>query len=304
MDNIIKVKSVEAVHQMLGLGEPLHPLVSIIHEKDLNLSVVEVNQRIQIDLFQIWLKDGMACTVGYGRNSYDFSKGTLAFIKPGQVLSNQQEEGVEKHDFEGWILLFHPDLIRKSELANNIHNYGYFDYEVYEALHISGKEIETLNDTIQKIEEELGQNLDKYSQKLIINNIELVLDYCSRFYDRQFITRSNLNQDLISKFNHEVRNYFASDLHQTLGIPSVSYFGEVMNMSSHYLSDMLKVETGKTAMEHIHLFILDRAKTMLLNSSESISGIAYQLGFEYPQYFTRLFKRKTGMSPSAYRTKN
>lgn len=303
MNGKITIKSVEEAHRLLGLEEPLHPLVSVVHEDDLNLSLVPPEIKIQIDLFQVWLKDGMNCEVGYGRNSYDFSKGTLAFMKPGQILTSQNVMG-KKHDFEGWVLVFHPDLIRKSDLGSHIHEYGYFDYDVHEALHISAKEIGTLNDIVSKIETELSLNLDKYSQKLIVNNIELLLDYCSRFYDRQFITRTNLNQDLISKFNSELRNYFKQNKNQSIGIPSVTYLGEAMNMSAHYLSDLLKAETGKSALEHIHLFVLDRAKTMLLNSGESISQIAYQLGFEYPQYFTRLFKSKTGMSPSAYRTLN
>ena len=241
-------------------------------------------------------------SIGYGRSKYDFQEGTLIFSGPGQVMSTGDREDTEPR--EGWMLLFHPDLLRKSALGKTINNYNYFNYESNEALHLSDEEKRTINDLLQKIVSEYEQNIDKHSQKLIISSLELILDYCQRFYDRQFYTRANLNKDHLDKFKKILNDYYRSESPLNLGIPSVSYCGSEMNMSPKYLSDLLKKETGQGAQEHIHSFIIDRAKTELLGTTESISKIAYDLGFEYPQHFSKMFKRKTGMSPARYRSSN
>ena len=248
------------------------------------------------------LKDGITGTIGYGRNSYDFSDGTMIFTKPNQVIYGKKEEIAKES--KGWMLLFHSDLIRKSELGRSIGSYSFFDYEVHEALHLSEDEQQTVTELVRKIEREYNQNIDKHSQKLIVSNIELILDYCMRYYDRQFYVRTNLNQDHVSEFEQLLKDYFASERPSELGLPSVKYCGEALNMSPNYLSDLLKKETGKNAKDHIYAFVVNRAKNKLLGTTDSISEIAYDLGFEYPQHFSKLFKSKTGMSPVKYRSMN
>lgn len=303
MSNIIHIKTVSQVTDFLGLPKPNHPLVSVIRRCDIKKGFSFSNLRFVIDLYQITLKAHFHGTLKYGRNSYDFQEGTMIFTSPGQTLSfegNHEEDTSE----EGWVVLFHPDLIRNSELGKNIHTYAFFSYDVNEALHLSNKEKESLGELVTKVETEINQNIDKHSQKLIIANIELILDYCLRYYDRQFYTRTNLNQDIVSKFERLLLSYYASDKPINEGIPSVRYCGKALNMSPNYLSDLLKKETGRNAKEHIHYHVIDLAKTSLLNSNEPISGIAFDLGFEYPQHFAKIFKSKTGMSPTEFRNLN
>ncbi|MBR8537804.1 AraC family transcriptional regulator [Carboxylicivirga sediminis] len=204
----------------------------------------------------------------------------------------------------GWSLNFHPDLIRRSHLGQHIDDYSFFSYEVNEALHLSDMEKQTIGEIRDKIIHEYRANIDKHSQKLIISNIELMLDYCTRFYDRQFYTRENLNKDTISRFERLLKEYYASDKPLETGLPTVKYCGAELNLSANYLSDLLKKETGRNTQEHIHNFIVDRAKTNLLNTTEPVSQIAYSLGFEYPQHFSKVFKKKTGVSPAEYRHSN
>jgi AraC-like DNA-binding protein len=259
--------------------------------------------RVRIDLFQIWLKNGVECQIGYGRNTYDFEEGTLAFIKPGQVIS-KPESAVPSSEVEGFILMFHPDLIRKSALSELIGQYAFFDYDVHEALHISDAEKQILRDIIHKMQVEIGQNIDKHSQALIISNLELFLGYCTRYYDRQFYTRSNLNKDLITKFEGILKAYYQTDQQLSLGLPTVTYCATELNMSANYLGDLLRKETGKNTQEHIQDFVVNKAKNRLLGSTVSLSEIAYELGFEYPQHFSKVFKKKTNQTPSAYRQLN
>ena len=256
------------------------------------------------NLYQITLKELGCGNLQYGKNSYDYENGTLVFTAPGQVTVFEGEMPLEGDDNSGWTLAFHPDLIRTSSFAQKIDSYSFFSYDVNEALHLSEDELNTIEDLLDKIVKEYSQNLDKHSQNLIISNIELLLDYCTRFYDRQFYTRTNLNADVLSKFERLLKIYYQSDKATESGIPGVSYFARELNLSPNYLSDVLKRESGKTAQEHIHLFIIDKAKNTLLNSNESISEIGYTLGFEYPQHFSNLFKSKTGYSPSEYRNLN
>lgn len=204
----------------------------------------------------------------------------------------------------GWTILFHPDLIRKSELGKVIDQYSFFGYDTNEALHLSEKERQFLNTLVDTIEQEITQNLDRHSQELIVQNLETILKYASRYYDRQFYTRTNLNQDLISKFEAFLKSYFDSEDLINKGIPTITQCGEALNMSGPYLSDLLRTETGKSAKDHIHSFLINKAKTILLNSKDSVSQVAYQLGFEYPQNFSKLFKNKTGISPKEYRLHN
>ncbi len=300
MKDIIHIESISEVHAFLGLEKPKHPLISLIRLADANLNINLDHQKYALGLYQISLKDSCPFTiVNYGRNSYDYQEGTMVFTAPHQVLEFKRE-GVNTED-KGWTLAFHPDLIRKSELSKTIEKYSFFSYASNEALHLSEEERQTVTQICETIKREFSNNLDAHSQTLIISNLELLLNYCLRFYDRQFYTRTNLNQDVVSDFEHLLKTYYQENKHQELGIPSVQYCGEAMNMSPKYLSDLLRKETGRSTQDHIHHFIIEKAKNRLLNSKDSASEIAYGLGFEYPQYFSKMFKKKTKMSPNDFR---
>lgn len=236
----------------------------------------------------------------YGRQSLDFQDGNLICIAPRQILTMDTEIEM-KEDRTGWGLFFHPDLLRGTSLANKMGEYSFFSYDVTEALHLSDKEKSILLDCINKIEYELDQNIDSHSQKLIVSNIELLLNYCSRFYGRQFITRKNSNSNIIAQVENILKEYFNSIRMREQSLPTVKYLSERVNLSAGYLSDLLKKETGMTAQDHIHYYLIEEAKNILLNSDQSVSEIAYSLGFEYPQYFSKLFKQKTGKTPGEYR---
>ncbi|MEL6676707.1 MAG: helix-turn-helix transcriptional regulator [Bacteroidota bacterium] len=303
MDDILRIESISQFNQLLGLGAPDHPLISLYGDnqdthKEANDSLYGI--RFTTDLYVIMYKDSVSGSLDYGRNSYDFQHGTLLFLSPGQVITSPSKE--ISLQSKGWTLLFHPDLIRKSSLGQQMDEYSYFSYEVNEALHLSPKEESFISEVVHKIEEEYSRNLDQHSHRLILSNLELLLNYCVRFYDRQFYTRTDFHKDFIAEFEQKLKGYFNTEKPRELGIPSVGYFGEAMNMSPNYLSDLLKKETGKSTRSHINEMLIERAKTALLNSEATISEIAYTLGFEYHQSFSRLFKSKMGMSPQEYRT--
>ncbi len=298
------INSISQAHQSMGLPAPKHPLVTVVQTRDFNTQKDFNGVKIINNLYQITLKQLGCGNLFYGKNSYDYEEGTLVFTSPGQVTMFEREIPKEDESNAGWILAFHPDLIRKSNLADKMSQYSFFNYEVNEALHLSAEELKTIEGLLDKIVIEYSQNLDKHSQNLIISNIELLLDYCTRFYDRQFYTRSNLNLDYVSKFEKLLKRYYEKEDVLEMGIPNVKYLASQLNFSSSYLSDLLKKETGKTAQEHIHLFVIEKAKNQLLSSKNSISQIAYSLGFQYPQHFSNLFKSRTGLSPSEYRNLN
>lgn len=300
MTEFIHIQSITQLHQLMEIEKPVHPLISVVrHSKDMKISFG--NARFNSDLYFISLKENIKGSFKYGRNAYDFEEGTLLFVAPRQVMSSNEE--IEP-DLGGWSIFFHPNLIRKSSLATTITDYHFFNYDIHEALHLSDKEKATLTECVLKIEQEINQNIDKHSQELIIHNIEAILKYGLRYYDRQFAIRSNQSQDHISKFEAFLKNYFNQNQQIETGIPTVEICGKAMNMSGKYLSDLLKAETGKSLLEHIHLFIVEQAKSTLLNSALSVSEISYSLGFDYPQHFSKLFKTKTGLSPSEYRHLN
>jgi len=303
MKDNIHITSITQVHQYFGLEPPTHPLVSVVNAFDGEKLKGIADKPVISDLYSISLKAGISGTCLYGRNTYDYQDGTLVFIAPGQVIQYSEGEGVPDKS-ESWNLLFHPDLIRKSELGTKINAYSFFNYEANEALHVSEDEKKSLKEIIDKIKTECNQNIDRHSQNLIVSNIQLLLDYCTRYYDRQFYTRTNLNKDIASDFDQALRKYYENNLHENLGLPSVAYCGKEMGISAYYLSDLLKKETGRTASEYIHFFVLERAKSILLGSNQSVSEIAYDLGFAYPQHFSKLFKAKIGMSPKDYRKLN
>ncbi len=302
MSENIRIKSISQVHDFFGLPKPKHPLVSVLPITDEMTNFDYGDFNYVFDLYQISLKMGISGSITYGRNSYDFQEGTMVFTKPNQSLRIENAE--DYSGSSGWTIIFHPDLIRKSELGESIRKYSFFSYEVSEALHLSEEEQKTLTELVEKIQREYDQNIDRYSQVLIVSNIKLLLDYCTRYYDRQFYTRTNLNKDFVTRFEGLLKTYYDSEKPLEQGVPTVKYCGSELNMSPHYLSDLLRKETGRSAQEHIYYFLIDKAKTCLLSSKEPISQVAYSLGFDYPNHFSKLFKKKTGLSPAQYRKEN
>ena len=299
MSDLIQLDTISQLHQILGLESPMHPLVSVIPIDEHITNFDYGDASYVLGFYQITLKSGISGHISYGRNTYDFQEGTMMFTRPAQAMSfknTRQEKGVD-----GWILMFHPDLIRNSDLGVNIEKYNFFSYAAHEALHVSELERASLTEQVQKIERECRQSIDRHTQTFIVANIELLLNYCIRYYDRQFYVRTNLNQDVITRFENLLNEYFDSEKSLEVGLPTVKYCGEKLNMSPSYLSDLLKKETGKTAQQHIQNAIVELAKNLLLGTTESVSQIAYSLGFEYPQHFSKLFKTRTGMSPMEYR---
>lgn len=299
--SIYKVKSISQLHTLLGFAKPKHPLISLIDASKIQVTEEEVGSKVIHDFYMISLKD-KSCGVEYGRNSFDFDEGVMVFSAPGQTYS--PTKAIQKGDIEGWMLYFHPDLIRNTHLAEHIDDYSFFNYDVYEALHLSEEEEDTMNNCVTNIKSEYEQRIDNHSQRVIVSNLELLLNYCLRFYERQFNTRTSQNKDIVSQFEKELKTYFNKELQLEKGLPSIQFFAEKAHLSQHYFSDLLKKETGRTPKDHINDFVVEKAKNLLLGSENSISEIAYDLGFNYPHYFTRLFKSKTGYTPLEYRSLN
>ncbi len=301
-NDIINIDSITKAHCVLGIEKPKHPLVSVLHHKNMKIKEELKGKTYSIGLFRIALKDGNCGLSGYGRNSYDFHEGTTVFACPGQILNAEGE--LFDEEMNGWTLLFHPDFIHRYDLGKLIEQYSFFSYDIDEALHLSHEEKSNVTELVKKIEKEFSQNIDKHSQKLMVSNIELLLDYCTRYYDRQFYTRSNLNKDIVNDFWQVLKDYYESQRPLENGVPTVRFCGNELGLSPNYLNDLLKNEIGKTAQESIHDFVVDKASVKLLNTTDSVGQIARTLGFAYQQYFTKIFKLKTGMSPSTFRMQN
>lgn len=300
MKEIVRINSVSEVHQYLGLPQPKHPLISVFLFGKEQQSLAVEDFKYAFGLYQISLKGNCPFTISkYGRNSYDFQECSIIFTAPDQVLTFNKAYKTEDDDC--WTLIFHPDLIRKSELGKKIADYAFFSYAANEALHLSEDERRTITEITDQIKKEYCNNIDAHSQTLMISNLELLLNYCVRFYDRQFYTRTNLNKDIASDFEQLLTAYYQEEKQLKLGIPSVQYCAEALHLSPRYLSDLLRKTTGKGTQEHIHQYIVEKAKVSLLNSTKSASEIAYELGFEYPQYFSKIFKKRTLKSPGEYR---
>ncbi|MBS1565493.1 MAG: helix-turn-helix transcriptional regulator [Bacteroidetes bacterium] len=251
--------------------------------------------------YTVYLKDVICGNLRYGRHYYDYQEGTLVFIAPGQVVGIENKE---QYQPQGYALAFHPDLIHGTSLGRHIGDYTFFSYEVHEALHLSEKERQIVLDCFSKIGFELQHAVDKHSKTLIVNNIELFLNYCKRFYDRQFITRDKAHQGILEKFEALLNDYFQSDKPQTTGFPSVGYCASGLHLSANYFGDLIRKETGTSAQEYIQSKLIDIAKEKIFDHSKSVSEIAYELGFKYPQHFTRLFKQRVGYTPNEYRMMN
>ncbi|MGW1456061.1 helix-turn-helix domain-containing protein [Salegentibacter agarivorans] len=298
MDRIYNIDTVSE-HDAFYHKENLHPLVSIM---DFDGRVPEIYaKKLNFGFYAVYLKEVMCGDITYGKNRYDYQDKTLVFVAPGQIINVKIDDNYKP---QGYALLFHPDLIRGTQLGKEISNYSFFNYNSNEALHISPKERKIVLDCFEKIKFELEQGTDQHSKKLIVDNIELFLNYCTRFYDRQFITRNEANSDVLQAFEAILNDYFSSEQPKKLGLPSVTYCAEKVHLSTNYFGDLIKKETGKTALEYIQLKVMNKAKQEILENKQSISEIAYGLGFKYPQHFTRLFKQKVGVSPIEFRNLN
>lgn len=302
MSQIIHLETIGDLNRLLQQPKPKHPLLSVVDFTQFD-EQFGAGMKISSGFYTVMYKNYCVNTVKYGRHHYDFQEGSLMCIAPKQVIT--LDEAVERPaDAMGWGLFFHPDLIRGTALGRNIKNYSFFSYETNEALHLSEKEEGTLFDCVQKINTELAENIDRHSQTLLVSNLELLLNYCARYYDRQFITRNHASQDVLSKVESILSAYFqAADLHEK-GLPTVKYLADRVFLSPSYLSDLLKRETGMNAQDRIHYYLIEEAKNLLLSSEQSVGELAFSLGFEYPQYFSRLFKAKTGMTPGEFRNSN
>lgn len=297
MDDIVNFKRIKEYNDFNNI-ETLHPLVSVV---DLENAHPRQFRRLRYEFYTIFLKQIKCGDLRYGLNNYDYEEGTLIFLAPGQVIGENREEYYQP---QGIALVFHPDLIHGTSLGRRIGEYSFFSYAVNEALHLSEQERKIIMDCLEKIEYELKHAIDKHSKHLIVSNIEMFLDYCTRFYDRQFMTRDFVNHGIVERFEGLLTSYFSSDKPLELGLPNVNYCAEELRLSANYFGDLIKKETGKSAQEYIQLKLIDVAKQQMFDLNKSISEIAYELGFKYPQHFTRLFKQKTGMTPNAFRSLN
>lgn len=298
MEKVERIDTVKQYNDAMGV-ETRHPLVSVV-----NFDEIPTYQyfRRYMGIYAIFLKNIKCGDMRYGCQPYDYEEGTLVFISPGQVYGIDNSGKIIKPS--GRALVFHPDLIAGTQLGKRIREYTFFSYEVNEALHLSKKERATVKDCLDKIDAEIDLNIDKHSKTLIISNIELFLNYCMRFYDRQFITRSHVNKDILVRFENLLNDYFKSGEARTLGLPTVTYCAEQLHLSANYFGDLIKKETGNTALDHIQLKVIDEAKGKIFEPNKSINEIANELGFRYQQHFTRLFKQKVGVAPNEYRNQN
>ncbi len=298
MGDIIIMESIQDYNKQLGL-ETLHPLVSVI---DFSTLQTLKHNRKNFGFYCVFYKELECGTLKYGRSKYDYQEGTLVFIAPGQVAG--VDDGGETLNPKGLSLVFHPDLLYGTPLSRRIKDYSFFSYESNEALHMSERERSIILNCFHEIKEELEHAIDKHSKQIIAANIEVLLNHCVRFYDRQFVTREVTNHSILGRFEQLLATYFTSDLPQEVGLPSVQYCADQLHLSSNYFGDLIKKETGKSALEYIQLTIINRAKELLIANNKSISEIAYLLGFKYPHHMSRMFKKIIGTTPNEFRVAN
>lgn len=299
MDKILNMDSVDLYNKLYGL-ETLNPLVSVV---DLNKAtrVMDYN-RWNYGIYALYLKMEKACDIRYGRQHYDYQEGTVVCFAPGQTAEITLTTDRVQMNVLG--ILFHPDLLRGTSLGRDIKKYTFFSYEANEALHTSAEERDILMDLLKIIQMELEHGVDKHSRTLLVNHIELLLNYCMRFYERQFTTRSKVNSDVLTRFERLLDEYFEGEQAEQDGLPTVRYFADKLCLSSNYFGDMLKKETGKTPQEYIQEKVVELAKERMTDSRETVSRIAYSLGFQYPQHLCRLFKKRVGCTPNEFRSRN
>ena len=298
MGKITRIDTVQQYCDLFGI-EALHPLISIV-DCD-KMPPIPHGKRLY-NLYAVLLKDTECGAMSYGRSLYDYEKGTVLFASPGQVMGADDDGRLHKP--AGWALIFHPELLRGTPIGRMLKDYTFFSYNSNEALHLSGHERSIFTDSIERLQEELKYPIDKYSHSLIIDNLKLLLDHCIRFYDRQFLTRQPMNSDLLARFETLLEDYFSSRKPATDGIPTVQYCADKLNLSTSYFSDLVKKETGVSALKHIQQKTLDVAKLRIMDTTKSVCEISYELGFSYPQHFSRWFKKLEGCTPNEYRMVN
>lgn len=297
-EEIIKIDSVDDYNKFFGL-ETKHPLVSVV---DLSKATTWPRRAwFRYEIYALFLKNVKCGNIKYGRQNYDYQDGTIVCFAPGQVIDLEmlQDTQPQAHG-----LLFHPDLIHGTALGQEIRNYSFFSYESNEALHLSLEERQNIMDVLNKIETELEHSIDKHSRRLICANIGLLLDYCMRYYERQFETRREVNHDIVVRFEQLLDDYFVGDMPQKEGLPSVKYFADKVFLSPNYFGDMIRKQTGKTASDYIQKKVIDLAKQALLSSDKTMSQIAFDLGYQYPQHLSRTFKKLVGLTPNEYRVRS
>ena len=304
MSKFIYLKTISELFKLFGLGNNIaHPLVAVVDFAKVS-GHVSNGVKISAEFYSVMFKNSSNNNIRYGRTPFDFQNGSLICMAPGQVIEMDNELDESSENMPGWGLFFHPDLIRNTSLNDKIQAYTFFSYEMSESLHLSEKEKQVLYDCVLKIEAELQENIDVHSRDILVSTIELLLNHCSRFYGRQFITRKNSNNAVLVQVERLLSAYYKRQDLSARGLPTVKSLAAQVYLSPGYLSDLLKKETGKNAQDHIHFYLIEEAKSLLLSTNKSVGEIAYFLGFEYPQYFNRLFKQKTGKTPIAFRSMN
>lgn len=298
MSEVVKIDHISQYNDMMGV-ETLHPLVGFVD--CYKIAPIRFARKL-FGFYAIFVKDTKYGDLQYGRSYYDYQEGSVVFVAPGQVMGSNDDGNY--HQAKGYVLMFHPDLLHRTPLAHSIKDYTFFNYESNEALHLSPQERKIMLECFTKIQQELQYPIDKYSKSIIVDNIKLFLDYCARFYDRQFITRENLNKDILVRFENLLNEYFDSGKPKDIGFPTVQYCAGSLHLSTNYFSDLIKKETGIAALKYIHSKVIDIAKTRILDSGKTLSEIAYELGFKYTQHFSRFFKNSIGCTPTEYRMLN
>ncbi|WP_299556033.1 response regulator transcription factor [Seonamhaeicola sp.] len=300
MKKLQRFKNIRDYHKFANLASPEHPLISLVDYTQIKYTSNLDDLKWVQDYYTIGLKRNVPYKFFYGQQKYDFDEGVMTFISPDQVMSLVENPNI-KHKPTGWLLLIHPDFLWNTHLATQINKYGFFGYAINEALFLSEKEEQMMVDILKNIQREYQSNIDKFSQKIVISQIEVLLNYAERFYDRQFITRKISNHQTVTKLEAILTNYFKEESLIDKGIPTVTWVADHLNLSPNYLSNMLKSLTGQSTQQHIHNKLIEKAKKQLSTTHLSVSEIAYDLGFEHPTSFTKLFKNKTEMSPIEFR---
>lgn len=298
MDYIRRFETIND-YNIFNNNETRHPLVSVV---DLSKAAPRQGSKMYFGFYTIFLKEVKCGDLVYGKHTYDYQEGTLVFLAPGQVAG--MNSNGETYQPKGYALIFHPDLLLGTALGRHMQEYSFFSYQSNEALHLSDRERKIVLDCFSKIQYELERDIDKHSKKLIVSNIELFLNYCTRFYERQFITRENVHKGILEKFEKLLNDFFQSEKPQLVGLPSVAYCAAELNLSAGYFGDLVKKETGKSAQEYIQSKIIEVAKGLIFEGNKTVSEIAYELGFKYPQHFSRLFKQRVGQTPQGFRNLN
>ncbi|MEJ0029528.1 MAG: helix-turn-helix transcriptional regulator [Bacteroidota bacterium] len=293
-----RFESLSDLHRVLGLPKPLHPMISLVENKDNKINLTKLPGSFVHSFYKISLKNNLTGKIKYGQGFYDFDEGGLLFKAPNQVSAN----GEINQDHSGFTVLFHPDFLSGYPLAKKIKQYGFFSYSVNEALHLSDKERTTIISVFKNMKEELNGTIDDFSQDVVISQIELLLNYSNRFYKRQFITRKAVNNNLLQELEEILDHHFNDEKSPNKGMPTVHFLADTLNMSPGYLSDMLRSLTGQNAQQHIHNKLVEKAKEKLSTTNLTVAEIAYELGFEHPQSFSKLFKSKTNLSPMEFRS--